>query len=803
LIGGADVANYGQLTGGATTKAVEFKSLGTDTNVAYAIRSKGTGAIDLAAGSSGVNISNGGTVTALTVTATGSAYTSPPTWSASAPTTAGGTTASGTTTLAIAGTPTIAAGGTGYTAGDVLTFVGGTFTAVATVTVSTVSSGVITAITSTATGTYTVIPSNPISVTGGTGSGATFNANWRIGTIATISVAGSGYVEQPTVTFSGGGGSGAAAYATVGSNTIVKSIGSSLSFYSPGGEQLRVGDTYTTGTAANYVYIRGRSSGAGPIISANGSDAAVSLNIASSGTGSIGFQTANGGTTQFFITNTTSAINYIQVTGGATGAGPTISVQGSDGNAELIYRTKGIFNHSFQNGSSAANFIIDQTAGTAVVNRLQASGSLTGFAPKLASVGSDGNIALALLSKGTGAIDLAAGSSGVNISNGGTVTALTRTATGSGYTTIPSVAIAAPTTAGGVQATANALMFLAGSSLASGGTGYTVGDVLTAVGGTFSSVITLTVSTVSSGVITAASVTTSGNYSALPANPVSFTGGTGAGATFNITWGVINFTITNAGSGYVEQPTVTFSGGGGSGAAAYTTVGGGVVIRSLGLTGVSAFDFNGSASASNNAPILRLRDVNTSSSSTTGFIQIQNAAGYTQIVAQGPATTHLNIASNGDGRINFNTRSTSEVTQMRVSDTASAVNYVQVTGAATGGSPQISAQGSDATASLIFVSKGNLDQRFATNSNATNVQFRVAHTAGTIVNYTTATGNIAGASPSFAVAGTDADIDLTLTPKGAGAVRFGTLTVNADAPITGYITIKDSGGTLRKLAVIA
>jgi len=72
LIGGGSSANYGQLTGGATTKAVEFKSLGSDTNVGLAFRSQGTGAIDLAAGSSGVNISNGGTVTAITGTVGGS-----------------------------------------------------------------------------------------------------------------------------------------------------------------------------------------------------------------------------------------------------------------------------------------------------------------------------------------------------------------------------------------------------------------------------------------------------------------------------------------------------------------------------------------------------------------------------------------------------------------------------------------------------------------------------------------------------------------------------------------------------------
>ena len=90
LIGGAGSANYEQITGGATTKAVQFQTLGTDTNISVAVQPKGTGAIDLAAGSSGINISNGGTVTAITRTGTGSGYTSFPTPALSAPTTAGG-----------------------------------------------------------------------------------------------------------------------------------------------------------------------------------------------------------------------------------------------------------------------------------------------------------------------------------------------------------------------------------------------------------------------------------------------------------------------------------------------------------------------------------------------------------------------------------------------------------------------------------------------------------------------------------------------------------------------------------------
>jgi len=71
------------------------------------------------------------------------------------------------------------------------------------------------------------------------------------------------------------------------------------------------------------------------------------------------------------------------------------------------------------------------------------------------------------------------------------------------------------------------------------------------------------------------------------------------------------------------------------------------------------------------------------------------------------------------------------------------------------------------------------------------------------VNYLEVVGAITTASPAIQAAGSDTNIDLTLTSKGTGNVRFGTLTANADAPITGYITIKDSGGTARKLAIIA
>jgi len=343
LIGGSGSANYEQITGGATGKAVQFQSLGSDAAVSLAIQSKSTGAIDLAAGSSGVNISNGGTVTAITRTAAGSAYTSPPSVAISAPTTAGGVQATATTLVQNnVVTPTITSGGTGYTAGDTLTLVGGTGTA-STLTVSTVSGGVITAISTATQGAYSVVPTNPISVTGGTGSGATFTINsYGIYSIFTITNAGSGYVEQPTVTFSGGGGSGAAAYAAVGSVPKITSLGGDLSFYTPSGESFRVADI--SGTTVNYVSVRGdTSTGNTPKIVAAGASGTLNLAISSKSSGAIIFYTNSSTNTQMQVTHTASAVNYVQVTGGATGnpATVTASAQGSDANVNMRLTPKG------------------------------------------------------------------------------------------------------------------------------------------------------------------------------------------------------------------------------------------------------------------------------------------------------------------------------------------------------------------------------------------------------------------------------------------------------------------------------
>ena len=71
------------------------------------------------------------------------------------------------------------------------------------------------------------------------------------------------------------------------------------------------------------------------------------------------------------------------------------------------------------------------------------------------------------------------------------------------------------------------------------------------------------------------------------------------------------------------------------------------------------------------------------------------------------------------------------------------------------------------------------------------------------VNFANIKNAATGSAIEIAATGDDTNIDFKLTPKGTGLMQFGTHTVNADAPVVGYITIKDSGGTTRKLACIA
>ena len=371
--------------------------------------------------SNGINIAANTGVNSVVTVNNGTGYTSFPTVTVSPPQTVGGTTANVSVLNMYFNTATIASGGTGYNVGDVLTIVGGTTyagDANATVIVSSNSGGVITAVTRTNNARYTVFPTNPVTTTGPTGSAnnATLNLNFWAPAF-TINNAGSGYTEQPQLTFSGGGGSAAAAYAAVGTTSNVKFLGSALTITGPGG-----------GIAARF-YDAGGASGTGGAYwnfpsNFSGTNALMTSTaigqISSGGTNYLSFMTNATAQEQFRVTHTASAVNYINITGSATGPsyvqGPTISALGSDADIPIYITTKGSgafrFNSptgafSFVSGSSGTGGFTNMTVGTSQVlgNYFSISGAQpTGNGPFIQPNGVDANIDARFASLGAGFI---------------------------------------------------------------------------------------------------------------------------------------------------------------------------------------------------------------------------------------------------------------------------------------------------------------------------------------------------------------------------------------------------------------
>ena len=102
--------------------------------------------------------------------------------------------------------------------------------------------------------------------------------------------------------------------------------------------------------------------------------------------------------------------------------------------------------------------------------------------------------------------------------------------------TTPTETVEESTTAGGFGGGIKIVDGVQTVTIDGGGTGYTVGDVLTASGGTLTPggapSCVLTVTSVAAGVITGVTVTDCGAYGTLPASTFGVTGGTGSGATF-------------------------------------------------------------------------------------------------------------------------------------------------------------------------------------------------------------------------------------------------------------------------------
>lgn len=102
---------------------------------------------------------------------------------------------------------------------------------------------------------------------------------------------------------------------------------------------------------------------------------------------------------------------------------------------------------------------------------------------------------------------------------------------------------------------------------------------------------------------------------------------------------------------------------------------------------------------------------------------------------------------------------------------------------------------------LNLSSKGASSVQIMTGAGSRK-QFEVMDRAS-VANSIWVRGGATGSGATLGAQGSDTDVDLVLQPQGAGVLRFGTRTAIGAETITGFITIKDSGGTTRKLAVVS
>ena len=160
----------------------------------------------------------------------------------------------------------------------------------------------------------------------------------------------------------------------------------------------------TTG-AVNYATTTGSITGLSVVYGVGGSDANVPVAINSKAAANIGLYTNSGSNLAFAVTHVTNSLNYWAAYPAATGAGPILYANGSDAAMNANYSLKGTGSHVFYTGStSAVQLVLPHVAGT--VNWPMVSGSGTGNAVTISTNGSDANRSITLTAAGTGTINV-------------------------------------------------------------------------------------------------------------------------------------------------------------------------------------------------------------------------------------------------------------------------------------------------------------------------------------------------------------------------------------------------------------
>jgi len=442
---------------------------------------------------------------------------------------------------------------------------------------------------------YSTAPA--VSFTGGGGTGASAEASLAATTVASLSLtnAGSGYRSAPVVSLTGGGGSGALASAVLTPTTV-----SSLALTNGG-------SGYTSTPTVSLTGGGGTGATATCVLSGR---AVASVTITNGGSGYTGAPTiafSGGGGTGAAATAvlTPTSVASIAISAGGSGytSAPTVAITGgggtgATGTAALTpttldsvsisaggsgYTSVPTIGFSGGGGSGAAataNLISSQTVAAVAITH---GGSYTPSFPGTVSFSGGG---------GTGA-------AGTNVlATTGVVKTLTGWSGGVGYnTSAPTIGFSGGG-GSGAAATATLTGDIGGVLLVSGGSGYGANFYASISGGGGSGAQILCIT--SGGAIVGFIVELAGTgFTSAPTLSFASGGGTGASATVSLANGVRRVLINLSGSGYSGDATLTFSGGGGSGAAGFAKMSGGNLLYAYltnpgsGYTSVPTVGFTG------------------------------------------------------------------------------------------------------------------------------------------------------------------------------------------------------------------
>ena len=168
------------------------------------------------------------------------------------------------------------------------------------------------------------------------------------------------------------------------------------------GVQLEIGSTANTYIPTTTTAVYGTPTLSFSGVASIGLQSDGSLYETSAGTGNVRFYTNNIGQEQARVSHAASAVNFVQLTGAATGGYARVTAQGSDTNVPLYLASKNsaeVLVAGSQFTSAAPSYL-----GTNQVNYVVVNGSPTGFGSRVFAAGTDTNIPLVLQPKGTGAL---------------------------------------------------------------------------------------------------------------------------------------------------------------------------------------------------------------------------------------------------------------------------------------------------------------------------------------------------------------------------------------------------------------